>query len=103
MISEFVAWLFTLLVLNPLNADLRQKIDEAGLPVQAFQQSQQCITSHAPRLLERATEDPAWAAWTVVSTSVGWTPVSDLLDEADPNCAAITKLLQNENTEETEV
>lgn len=103
MISEFVAWLFTLFVLDPLTVDLRQKIDEAGLPVQTFQQSQQCIATHAPRLLERATSDPAWAAWTAVTTSIGWTEVTDLVDASDPNCAVISKLMGNETAEETEV
>jgi hypothetical protein len=73
MISDIAAWLFALFVIDPLQAEVRERLDGANVPVAAIQQSQQCIASNAPRLLQRAGEEPGWAIGTALSMATGWT------------------------------
>jgi hypothetical protein len=96
MISEIAAWLFALFVVDPLHSEIRQKIDEANLPVQALQQSRQCISTHSQRLLERAGEEPGWALGTAIGVGVGWTSAERLLDMSDPNCATLGRVFKGD-------
>ncbi|MET3857437.1 hypothetical protein [Rhizobium sp. OAE497] len=96
MISEIAAWLFALFVVDPLHAEIRERVDAANLPVQALQQSQQCVAAHGPRLLQRAGEEPVWATGTAIGIATGWTSPTTLFDTSDPNCAALTQIFQGE-------
>lgn len=96
MISDIAAWIFALFVIDPLQAEVRERVAQANLPVEAVQQSQQCVTTHAPLLLERATNDPSWAVGTAVSVAVGWTPPTQLFDTADPNCAVLVRVFSGD-------
>ena len=96
MISEIAAWLFALFVVDPLQAEIRERVDSAKLPVEMVQQSQQCVTTHGPRLLQRAGEEPVWATGTAIGIAVGWTSPTTLFDVNDPNCAALTQVFKGE-------
>lgn len=102
MISDIAAWLFALFVIDPLQAEMRERLEGANVPVAAIQQSRQCIASHAPRLLQRAGEEPGWAVATAVGVAVGWTAPVQLLDTKDPNCSVLIRSLQSGNDQEVE-
>jgi hypothetical protein len=93
MISDIAAWLLALFVIDPLQAELRERLDTANVPVAEVQQSRQCVASHAPRLLQRAGDEPGWAVTTVVGVATGWTAPVQLLDANDPNCSALIRIL----------
>ncbi|MBT9369404.1 hypothetical protein [Rhizobium sp. CSW-27] len=95
MFSDLAAWLITAFVLTPVQAELRQELEQANASVQMVQQVQQCVASQGPRLIERAAGEPAWAVSTAIRVSVGWTSPVALLDRTDPNCAAIIRLLDS--------
>lgn len=96
MISEIAAWLFALFVVDPLHAEIRERVDAAQLPVQALQQSQQCVATHGPRLLQRAGEEPVWATGMAIGIATGWNSPTELFDAADPNCAALAQIFKAE-------
>lgn len=102
MLSDIAAWFITLFVVDPLQAEMREQLERANASTQIIQQSQQCIASQGPQLLNRAGEDPAWAVATVVGFTFGWTSPVQLLDTRDPNCAAVVGLLQDREGGETE-
>jgi hypothetical protein len=81
---------------------MRERFDGANVPVEQIQQSQQCIASHGPRLLQRAGEEPGWAVATAVGVAVGWTSPVQLLDGRDPSCSTLVRLFQNESGQEGE-
>ncbi|MDR6100284.1 hypothetical protein QE369_000462 [Agrobacterium larrymoorei] len=103
MLSDIAAWFITLLVVDPLQAEMREQLHRANASTEIIQQSQRCVASQAPQLLNRAGEDPAWAIATVVGFTFGWTSPAQLLDKGDPNCAAVLALLQGGDEGETEV
>lgn len=94
MLSEIAAWLFALFVLDPLEAEMRQRIEKTSMPVEAIEQSRQCIATHGPRLLERAGQEPGWAVSTAIGVATGWTPPVGLFDARDPNCSVFARLLK---------
>jgi hypothetical protein len=81
---------------------MRERLDAANVPVAEVQQSRQCIASHAPRLLQRAGEEPAWAVTTVVGVAIGWTAPVQLLDAKDPNCSTLIRILQTHKDQDAE-
>jgi hypothetical protein len=97
MISDIAAWLFALFIIDPLQTEMRERFDAARVPVEQIQQSRQCIASQAPRLLQRAGEEPGWAVATAIGVGIGWTSPVQLLDAGDPNCATLVRLFQKEN------
>ncbi|KQR36362.1 UNVERIFIED_ORG: hypothetical protein J2W66_004548 [Agrobacterium larrymoorei] len=103
MLSDIAAWFITLFVVDPLQAEMREQLDRANASTEIIQQSQRCVASQAPQLLNRAGEDPAWAIATVVGFTFGWTSPAQLLDKGDPNCAAVIGLLQGSDGEGSEV
>jgi hypothetical protein len=94
MISNFIGWIFALLVVDPLQAEIQQQAERARLPVEIVRQSQACLTSQGPKLIERAAGDYGWAAATVVSIAIGHTAPAELLDGSDPQCAALVGALK---------
>lgn len=102
MISDIAAWLFAVFVIDPLQAELRERFDGANLPMQALQQSQQCIASHGPRLLEQAGDRPGWAAATAIGITLGWNSPVVLFDTHDPNCSTLVQLFNAEAKPEAE-
>ncbi|MBY3487702.1 hypothetical protein E0H51_21720 [Rhizobium leguminosarum bv. viciae] len=98
MISNFIGWIFALLVVDPLQAEIQQQAERARLPVEIVRQSQACLTSQGPKLIERAASDYGWAAATVVSIAIGHTAPAELLDGSDPQCTALVGALKGAGT-----
>ncbi len=59
MLSDIAAWFITLFVVDPLQAEMREQLERANASTEIIQQSQQCVASQGPKLLNRAGEDPA--------------------------------------------
>ncbi len=93
MISDFIGWIFAVLVVDPLQAQVQEQVERAGLSVEIVSQSRACVTSQAPQLVERAAGDYGWAAATVVNLAIGRTAPAELLDNRDPQCAALVSVL----------
>ncbi|MBB3745931.1 hypothetical protein CO662_07170 [Rhizobium anhuiense] len=94
MISDFIGWIFALLVVGPLQAEIQEQAERARLPVEIVRQSRACLTSQGAQLIERAAGDYGWAAATVVSIAIGHTAPAELLDGSDPQCAALASALK---------
>lgn len=102
MISDIVAWLFALFVIDPLQAEIGTRLERANVPVAAIQQSRHCVESHGPRLLQRAGEEPGWAVATATSVAIGWTSPVQLLDAGDPNCSTLIRVFRIRNDQDGE-
>ncbi|GAB1584734.1 hypothetical protein [Phyllobacterium phragmitis] len=93
MISDFIGWIFALLVVDPLQAQIQEQVERAKLPMEIVRQSQACLVTQGPQLIERAASDYGWAAATVVNLAIGRTAPAELLDIKDPQCAALVSVL----------
>ncbi|MDK1494319.1 hypothetical protein QN219_30645 [Sinorhizobium sp. 7-81] len=102
VVSDITAWLFALFVIDPLQAEISTRLERANVPVEAIQQSRQCVESHGPRLLQRAGEEPGWAVATAMGVAIGWTSPVQLLDAGDPNCSTLIRVFQINNDQDGE-
>ncbi|MBB2973032.1 hypothetical protein [Mesorhizobium sp. RMAD-H1] len=93
MISDFIGWIFALLVVDPLQTQIQEQVERAKLPMEIVRQSQACLVTQGPLLIERAASDYGWAAATVVNLAIGRTAPAELLDSKNPQCAALVSVL----------
>ncbi len=99
MISEWIASLFAALVIDPLQADIQQRLEEMKAPVEIVTQAGDCLRTTGPQLIERATGDLWWAGTTVVYVATGLTSPAELLDAGNPACAPIASYLTSAEAE----
>lgn len=96
--SEFISYLFALFVLNPLQADLSERLQ--GVPAPDIVQSgQACISAEGPRLLQQARENWGWAASHAIGVSFGVVDPVSLLSGSNENCNRISMLLKENRSE----
>lgn len=93
MISEWIASLFAMLVVGPIEADVRQRLEDLRAPVEVVTQAGDCLRTTGPLLIERATNDLWWAGTTIFSVAGGFTSPAELLDANNPTCAPIAGYL----------
>lgn len=99
MIAEFIAAVFTALVITPIQTEVTERLDALGASAEIVQQSRACLTSAGPALLERATNDPWWAGTTVVGLTFGTESPAALLNSASPDCAPVAAYIATEQAE----
>jgi hypothetical protein len=79
--------LISMLVVEPLQADLADKLRSASAPQAVVTDLSNCARAAAPAMIERATADPWWAASAAIGIWIGTARPGELLVEAAPNCA----------------
>ncbi|NEI74065.1 hypothetical protein GR212_31380 [Rhizobium lusitanum] len=95
MISNLIASLFATFALNPLQAEIERHAAATGQPIEIVRQSQACLSSQIPLLVQRTSEDTVWTITTVIGVSTGWSNPVDLLDKNNPACATVIGLFKN--------
>ncbi|MGF9692063.1 hypothetical protein AAIH46_04540 [Rhizobium sp. 0TCS1.26] len=100
MLSDIAAWFITIFVLNPVQAEVQTHLERVNATSETVQQARECISTHAPKLIQRAGAEPVWAVVTAVGMTIGWTSPASLLDRNDPNCAPIAGLLEDGERQE---
>jgi hypothetical protein len=93
MIGEFFSWIFAVFVIDPIQAEIAARLEQAQAPVAVVSQVNACLSTTGPALLERAGNDVWWAGSTVVSLTTGFTTPAELLDAANPACGPIASYL----------
>ncbi|MCZ8181102.1 MAG: hypothetical protein O9309_18950 [Rhizobium sp.] len=99
MIGEWIASLFAAFVVDPIEADIRQRLEEMQAPVQVVSQAGDCLRTTGPALIERAAGDLWWAGTTAVYVVTGLTSPAELLDANNPACAPIASYLTSAEAE----
>lgn len=93
MIADWIASLFAVLVVDPLQADIQQRLEDMKAPVEVVSQAGDCLRTTGPALIDRATGDLWWAGTTAVYVVSGLTSPAELLDANNPACAPIASYL----------
>ncbi|OLP62483.1 hypothetical protein BJF93_22650 [Xaviernesmea oryzae] len=91
--SEFIATLFALFVLNPLQAEIGDRLQgmAAGDVIGA---GRACVAAEGPRLLERAQANWGWAAAHAIGVSFGVVDPINLLTGDNADCRRVLALLK---------
>ncbi len=70
VLSEFISYLFAILVVSPLQAEVSERLQ--GVPsAEIVQTARACIATEAPELVQRAREDWRWAPANAIGVGVG--------------------------------
>lgn len=93
MIGDLLAWLFTALVIDPVQAEIVTRLEQVRAPVSVVAEINACLSTTAPALLDRAGRDFWWAGSTAVSVTTGFTSPAELLDASNPACGAVATYL----------
>jgi hypothetical protein len=93
MLSDFLASVFSALVLDPVQAEVRQTLERAGASIEVVQQSTECLSTAGPALVRQAVDDPWWATTTIVGMTFGYQQPSELLASGGPACQPIVQFL----------
>ncbi|HEX5935951.1 MAG TPA: hypothetical protein VFY63_17460 [Pseudorhizobium sp.] len=90
--SEFISYLFAILVVGPLQAEVSERLQ--GVPsTEIVEAGRTCISEEAPRLLQRAQDDWAWAAANAIGVGVGLVDPLTLLDGQSQECNRVFQAL----------
>ncbi|MDH4440975.1 MAG: hypothetical protein QE284_11380 [Rhizobium sp.] len=93
MIGEFFSWLFAAFVVDPIQAEVVARLEQAKAPVAVVSQVNDCLGWTGPVLMDRAANDLWWAGSTVISVVTGVTSPAELLDAGNPACGPIATYL----------
>ncbi|WP_309084628.1 hypothetical protein [Chelativorans sp.] len=92
--SEFISYLFAILVVGPLQAELSERLQ--GVPsTEIVQAGRACISEGGPELLRRAREDWAWAAANAIGVGVGVIDPLNLLAGHSGDCDRLLQAVSN--------
>ncbi|HEX2146962.1 MAG TPA: hypothetical protein VHG11_04840 [Pseudorhizobium sp.] len=90
--SEFISYLFAMLVVGPLQAEVADRLQ--GVPsAEIMQAGRTCMSQEAPRLLQRAKDDWAWAAANAIGVGVGLVDPITLLSGQSQECTRVFQAL----------
>ncbi|MBB3963041.1 MULTISPECIES: hypothetical protein [Rhizobium] len=91
--SEFISYLFMLLVVAPLQSAITDNLKEAGAQAEVIQVGQACLNAAVPQLVKQAQGDYVWAASTAAGVMFGYIPPTNLLTGKSPECDRLVSLL----------
>ena len=89
--QEFIVSLVMFFLVEPLQADLNEKLAAAHLPASVVQEVTSCATSSAPAVAERVMSEPWWGVTTLVGVWIGTSDPIATIGEAAPACGQILK------------
>lgn len=93
MISDLFASLVAFFLIDPVEAELRRRLATVNAPPSILAQAQACVADAGPKILQRATDEPAWAIRSSVSIGLGSSNPADILIDISPACEAPLALL----------
>jgi hypothetical protein len=96
-LSGFISYLFAMLVVTPLQAELSQRLQ--GMPSQELVEAgKACIAVEGPGLLRYAQDNWSWAAVNAIGVGVGMVDPITLLPQGNENCRLVIQSLAMEGS-----
>lgn len=87
MIDAIFAHTMRLLVLDPLETHVTDRLIEAKAPVEIIVQMRDCLAAEVPALAARATGDPVWAGSLALQHWVWGSSTAEMVATAAPGCS----------------
>ncbi len=85
--QDLAAALISFVLLDPLGAEVRERLEAARAPQAVVSEVVSCIEKAGPALAVRAWSEPLWIATTAFSVWTGTASVEAVAAEAAPACA----------------
>lgn len=91
MFQDILLSVINLLIVEPLQADMNERLAAAHAPQVVISEVRTCAMSALPILLDKASTDPTWAATTVIGVWLGTAGPGDVLGTTSSSCEAAIK------------
>lgn len=88
MIDSLFHWLLATFLLNPIQAQIEERLRTAGAPVHIAEQVRSCATAAPPVLIRKAGEDWVWGTMTIIKVASGTADPLDVVAAELPSCRA---------------
>jgi hypothetical protein len=93
--QEFIAALISFFLVEPLQHEIADTLAATRAPREIVVAVTDCAREHGPETVDRATENPWWAASSALSIWTGLATPQTLLVEAAPDCAAAVEAIES--------
>ncbi|MDB5560006.1 MAG: hypothetical protein JWQ36_2940 [Enterovirga sp.] len=87
MLQDLIAALVSTLLIQPLQTEVRERLEGAQVPSAVITDVMSCARGAAPAAIARASADPVWAVSSAVRVWIGTTRPEALLLDVAPGCA----------------
>jgi hypothetical protein len=87
MIHDILAFIINLLIVDPLQSEISQRLSDARAPQALIADVRTCAEASMPRLADRAMNDPAWVVTTGLDVWLGRSTPESLLGSMSPQCS----------------
>ena len=91
MFQEFLASLVGLLIVDPLQAEMSERLAQVRAPQAVIADVRTCAEASLPRLAERAAADPVWVVTSALNVWTGHTTPESILGNSTPQCNSALK------------
>jgi len=88
---DIIAALISLFLIQPLQAELSETLATAQVPQAVVADVTACARDATTSLINRAVEEPGWAASNAIGLWAGLVKPDQFLAEAVPGCSAAVK------------
>ncbi len=85
--QDLIATLVSFFLIEPLQVEIAERLAAARVPQAVVAEVSACARGAVPTLLERAANDPAWAASNAIKLWLGWARPDEVLVAIAPSCA----------------
>lgn len=90
MLQELLASLVSLLIVDPLQAEMSERLAQVRAPQAVISDVRTCAEASLPRLADRAMAEPLWVVTTALNVWTGQTAPEGILGTT-PQCEAALK------------
>lgn len=91
MIQEILAAVVNILIVDPIQAEMNERLAQVKAPQAVIADVRACATASLPILADRVVADPAWAATTIIEVWIGTAAPEDVLSSTSPRCDSAVK------------
>lgn len=91
MLQEILATLVGVLIVDPLQAEMGERLARVRAPQAVIADMRACAESSLPKLADRAMSDPLWVVATTLEVWTGNTAPESVLGGTSAQCDAAVK------------
>jgi hypothetical protein len=91
MFQEILSFLVSLLIVDPLQAEMSERLAQVRAPQAVIAEVRACAEASLPRLADRAMAEPMWVVSAALNVWTGQTAPEDILGSTTPQCASALK------------
>lgn len=94
MLSSVAYFLASTLILQPVQAEVAERLRQAKVAPEVISQAQACVSSALPTLVQRVGDDYSWAVTTAAGVWLGLTPLERVVADVAPSCRGTVDTLR---------